>query len=108
MQLCVAVKCGKLSSVSQRLILCLSNDGVTIFIDVNIVVALLPRVGGSWYMVALTIIFVVVTLIRLARVVLNVVKYLYIRGFYVNALKINTVSYAPAELCMFLKRNYTF
>ncbi|KAK7110054.1 autophagy-related protein 9A-like [Littorina saxatilis] len=45
---------------------------------------------GSSFMVILTIIFLIVVLIRLAKVIFNISKYLYIRSFYVNALKIPT------------------
>ena len=47
---------------------------------------------GSTIMVILTIIFVAVVLFRLAKVIYNITRYLYIRSFYVNALKIVTVT----------------
>ena len=47
-------------------------------------------------MVILTIIFVAVVLFRMAKVIYNITRYLYIRNFYVNALKIATVSCLPS------------
>ncbi|XP_076464699.1 autophagy-related protein 9A-like [Babylonia areolata] len=46
--------------------------------------------GSAWYIVCLTIIFCCFSLFYCARVVLNIIKYSYIRNFYINALKISS------------------